>query len=192
MVDTMSNSTISLMDEKISNNQSDDNKRLSENEFHPLNNDWVYWAHLPHDTDWRVESYKKVLDFNNMEQIISLNEMLPEKLVKNCMLFIMKKGIKPTWEDIQNRNGGCFSYKILNKNVFESWKTLTYRLVGESLTRDIRFLKTINGITISPKKSFCIIKIWCSTNLYQDPHKIVDIKGLSKEGCLFKKHTPEY
>jgi hypothetical protein len=189
MVEIITNSTMDLVEDKISNNQEN---RLVENEFHPLNNEWAYWAHLPHDTDWRVESYKKVLEFDKMEQIIALNEMLPEKLVKNCMLFIMKKGIKPIWEDAKNRDGGCFSYKILNKNVFESWKSLTYSLVGESLTKDIRFIKTINGITISPKKSFCIIKIWCSTNLYQDSHKIVDVKGLSKEGCLFKKHTPEY
>ena len=188
MVDIATSSTINLMEENIELS----NKELDEAKFHPLNSDWVYWAHLPHDTDWKLDSYKTVLNFNKAEEIISLNEMLPEALVKNCMLFIMRKGITPIWEDKQNRNGGCFSYKISNKNVLETWKNLTYNLVGENLTNDLRFLKTINGITISPKKNFCIIKIWCSTNLYQDPHKIIDIKGLVREGCLFKKHTPEY
>lgn len=188
MVDKTINSTEDLMEKDLLISE----QELEIQNFHPLNSNWVYWAHLPHDTDWNLDSYKTVLKFKNLEEIISLNEMLPEVLVKNCMLFIMRKGIKPIWEDKENRNGGCFSYKIPNKNVLETWKNLTYNLVGENLTNDLRFLKTINGITISPKKNFCIIKIWCSTNLYQDPYKIIEIKGLSKEGCFFKKHTPEY
>ena len=27
---------------------------------------------------------------------------------------------------------------------------------------------------------------------YQDPEAILNIKGISSYGCLFKKHTPEY
>ena len=30
------------------------------------------------------------------------------------MLFLMRDGIQPIWEDEKNRNGGCFSYKINN------------------------------------------------------------------------------
>ena len=26
---------------------------------HPLYDKWVLWAHLPHDTDWSIRSYKK-------------------------------------------------------------------------------------------------------------------------------------
>ena len=25
-----------------------------------LNNNWVLWAHLPHDTNWSLDSYKKI------------------------------------------------------------------------------------------------------------------------------------
>ena len=25
----------------------------------PLYDKWVLWAHLPHDTDWSIKSYKK-------------------------------------------------------------------------------------------------------------------------------------
>ena len=89
MVDTMSNSTISLMDDKISNNQAENDKRLSENVFHPLNNEWVYWAHLPHDTDWRVESYKKVLDSTTKyERYHLLNHLYSP-------IFKYEKNIKP-------------------------------------------------------------------------------------------------
>ena len=50
----------------------------------------------------------------------------------------------------------------------------------------------INGITISPKKNFCILKIWLSCSNYQDPSIIQEIPNLSNQGCLFKKHEPEF
>jgi len=105
----------------------------------------------------------------------------------------MKKGIVPVWEDPANRQGGCFSYKIANKSVYSIWKELTYLLVGESLSTNKDFVKQITGITISPKKSFCIIKIWMSNCDFQNPETVTnEIKGLTTMGCLFKKHTPEY
>ena len=130
---------------------------------HALSDKWTLWAHLPHDTDWTLKSYKKIFDFETVEQAITLTETLPEKLIKNCMLFIMRDGIQPTWEDERNASGGCFSYKINNKHVKESWSALTYRLAGETITNDPSLSKIINGITISPKKNFCIIKIWTGT-----------------------------
>jgi hypothetical protein len=108
------------------------------------------------------------------------------------MLFVMRKGITPLWEDPKNRKGGCFSYKITNKNVYECWKNLTYNLVGESLSSNKKLQLQINGITISPKKNFCILKVWTSTCNYQDAALIKADSGITSHGCLFKKHAPEY
>ena len=156
---------------------------------HKLHDEWTMWAHLPHDTDWTVNSYKKILTFNNVETIIALCETIPEKMVNNCMLFLMRKGIIPMWEDTKNKNGGCFSYKVSNKCVANVWKTLSYILVGESLTDDKKLRSLINGITISPKKNFCIIKIWLATCEYQNPTIIAEVNGgIMPQGCLFKKH----
>ena len=83
----------------------------TEEQFHPLSDKWTLWAHLPHDTNWSLASYSKIHTFDTVEDTISICETLPEKMVKNCMLFLMKESIKPTWEDPANRDGGCFSYK---------------------------------------------------------------------------------
>ena len=90
-------------------------------ETYKLKNKWNLWAHLPQDPDWTVKSYKKISQFKSIQDVVGITELLPEGLVKNCMLFIMKDGITPMWEDSKNRNGGCFSYKVSNKNVFEVW-----------------------------------------------------------------------
>ena len=93
---------------------------------------------------------------------------------------------------VRNRNGGCFSYKITNKYVATIWKTLFYLLAGSNLCIKKEHNQYINGITISPKKNFCIIKIWLCVAHLQDPSIITEIPNLTIQGCLFKKHEPEY
>ncbi len=161
-------------------------------EMHPLYDKWVFWAHLPHDTDWSLKSYKKIMTVKSIEEMVALYSVIPEKLVKNCMLFIMREGINPLWEDKHNRLGGCFSFKVSNKVVPQVWKNLSYTLVGETLTNDVRLQRIINGVTISPKKSFCIIKVWLKNCNLQNPAQLTPIKGLSIHGCLFKKHKIGY
>jgi hypothetical protein len=162
-------------------------------EFRKLRYKWNLWAHLPQDPDWTVKSYKRIYQFKNAEEAIAITESLPEGLVKNCMLFIMRDGVAPMWEDQKNRNGGCFSYKVSNKNVYEVWRDLTYTLVGESISSNVVFVNNVTGITISPKKNFCIVKIWMTNCEHQNPSVVTgDVKNLIPQGCLFKKHTPEY
>ena len=163
-----------------------------ENQYHNLADSWTLWAHLPHDTDWTIKSYKKIFTSTTMESAIAITETVPEVLVKCCMLFLMRDGITPVWEDPKNRNGGCFSYKIPNKNVYDVWKELSYILMGETISSKSTFVSCVNGITISPKKNFCIIKIWMCNCLNQNPNIITELKFLPIQGCLFKKHTPEY
>ncbi len=166
---------------------------VDESNFHLLSDKWTFWAHLPDDIDWSVNSYKKIYDIKTCEETIAILETIPEIMVKNCMLFLMRDGIKPIWEDPQNRNGGCFSYKIQNKIVYEVWKDLCYVLVGNNISNRNDVVSNIRGITISPKKNFCIIKIWFKTCEFQNPSVITcNINGIVSQGCIFKKHVPEY
>ena len=189
---------IGTMNEVLKTNTHSDNISNSENANtnanapHFLSDTWILWAHLPHDTDWSIKSYTKIFEFNTLEQAVTITEMLPPKLIVNCMLFLMRKGINPIWEDERNRNGGCFSYKIINKDVPGAWKQMSYLLVGETMSDNINILSHINGITISPKKNFCIMKVWVANCLFQDATVIRDVEGVSSHGCLFKRHVPEY
>ena len=161
----------------------------STSSFHMLSNEWTAYAHLPHDTDWTLASYKTLLKTNKLEEFIAFNEMLPDVVISKCMLFIMKNDVKPIWEDKHNKDGGCFSYKISNTNVPQIWRKISYQLIGNNLLLpNCQKKNNINGITISPKKNFCIIKIWLSDCSNKDPETINYFKGLSPYGCLFKKH----
>jgi hypothetical protein len=166
---------------------------IKKSEYNLLLDNWNLWGHLPHDNDWSVNSYINLGSIKSVEQTIALCEILPDKLIKNSMLFIMKNNIKPTWEDDMNKNGGCFSFKVMNKIVCDIWKKMFYLLIGNNLSTNIKFNKSINGLTISPKKNFCIIKIWMENCENQDPNiiNVNLIKGLNLTGCMFKKHIAE-
>lgn len=169
------------------------NKSSSEQESqHLLSDKWVLWAHLPHDTDWTLKSYINIVEFDTVEKVIAVINTIPPTMIKNCMLFVMKKGINPTWEDPKNCKGGCFSFKIMNKQVCQVWNDLLKVVTGNTISVDKTFVRNVNGITISPKKAFCIMKIWMSGTDKQNPKVIVPINGLNSHGCLFKKHNPEY
>jgi hypothetical protein len=131
-------------------------------------------------------------DIQSAEEIIALNKQIPDSVISKCMLFCMRKGIAPMWEDSKNRSGGCFSYRILNKQVPDVWRSLVCLCCGETLATNVAHSKHINGVTISPKKNFCIIKIWLDTTEFQDPVFIKQIASLPIQGCLFKKHEPEF
>jgi len=161
--------------------------------FHVLKNEWVLWAHLPHNTDWTSKSYIKVCTMTSVEETIAIMSILPKELVQNCMLFLMKKGIAPMWEDPQNRRGGCFSYKVLNKNVPEVWKESMFAMTGETISTNAPFMSCVTGFTSSPKRDFCIFKLWTNNCANQNPMVVTnEINGIKPQGCIFKKHAPEF
>jgi hypothetical protein len=177
-----------------------------------LKDNWTLYIHLPTDINWALNSYKKITTFNKLEDSIALLEYINNDLVTKCMLFIMKNDVKPIWEDSNNSQGGCFSYKISNDIVHCVWKKLCYLLIGNTLIDDTEILYNINGISISPKKNFCIIKLWLNdiihmknneifsnllndenddNNLY-DPFKIHELCNIDKQLCIFKQHKLLY
>lgn len=154
-----------------------------------LNFTFNLYYHLPNDKNWDFSSYKIIKSVSTIKEIVSLNENLPDNIIKYCMLFMMKHGIVPMWEDPRNINGGCFSYKVYNKNVVGIWKQIVYAFCGGTLMNNRENMKYVNGITISPKKNFCILKIWLENMKLQNPEEVITIENLSKTGVLFKPHT---
>ena len=55
--------------------------------FHKLNDEWTLWAHLPHDTEWNLTSYKEIMSFNTVEEALTLYETLPDKMIKIVCYF---------------------------------------------------------------------------------------------------------
>lgn len=168
-------------------------KSVDEEKSFRLLGKWDLYYHLPQNKNWDLASYQLILgDIDTVDKLVAIGEALTQNVMKYCMLFVMRSGIAPMWEDPKNRNGGFFSYKVANKFVPEVWKTLFYALCGETLSKNPKHSPLINGITVSPKKSFCIVKIWLIDLSMQDGGAIIDIPNLTKNGVAFKAHKPEF
>ena len=131
-----------------------------------LQSPWTTWAHLPYDQDWTMPSYIPIMRVTSVAEVWKLAHILPVKLICECMVFFMKNDTKPIWEDPLNKNGGYFSYKVINKNAVEAWRTLMLKVAGNTVSSNEEFNNTITGISVSPKKGFCIIKIWMGTTQF--------------------------
>ena len=149
---------------------------------------WTFYIHLQNTNDWSYDSYYKILKMDCLNQVISLNNELGSDILKKSLIFVMKDDIQPLWEDPMNIPGGSFSFKIHNKDIEYVWRQILYHMIGGELVKDKQILDVINGISVSPKKTFCILKIWMSTSKYTNTNIFVPIKGVDYKGCLFKKH----
>ena len=66
---------------------------------------------------------------------------------------------------------------------------LSVFLVGENLMKDKKNTMDINGVSISPKKGFSIIKIWNSDNKNNKKTLLTkNIQILDIETCFYKTH----
>lgn len=62
--------------------------------------------------------------------------------------------------------------------------------IGETLSKDCEFLTNINGITISPKKNFSILKIWNKDKKLNDTSFLtLDIANIILEESLYNAHS---
>lgn len=106
-----------------------------------------------------MNSYTKVATLVTAEEFCGLCRVFEHEVthMHMGMFFLMRGDIMPTWEDPHNRKGGCWSYKVPMSEMGKVWKALSTRLVGERLS-DVPLL--LNGISMSPKRGFCIVKVW--------------------------------
>ena len=74
--------------------------------------------------------------FNSVENAILLNDEIHYDLIKKSMMFLMKEDIKPMWEDLPNKDGGCFSFKVLNKDIEQVWKEVFFHIIGATIMKN--------------------------------------------------------
>lgn len=161
-----------------------------------LDTSWTLYLHLPRDNDWTTSSYKIVKTTYTLNDLFTIFNNIPDSFSLNAMLFFMRETIKPIWEDENNRNGGCISFKLSHDNIQEVYKKICYSIATNTLCEDKEFIKNINGVTISPKKNFYIIKLWLKnkdnkyiSNLESFKTNIDELNFIE---CIFKEHSPEF
>jgi len=150
----------------------------------------VYY-HEPEDKSWAAESYKKLQVVGSWEAVGQiLRELGPHKTT-NGLLRIMRGDTSPLWENRVNIHGGSYCLKITRRNSIEVFnRYLAAALMGCASTDPAN---EIVGVTISPKKGFCIIKIWnlnCKT--FGAPTDLALLhEEVRHEEILYRPHTEQ-
>tara|TARA_Y100000389_G_scaffold199449_1_gene237857 strand:+ start:481 stop:951 length:471 start_codon:yes stop_codon:yes gene_type:complete len=148
-----------------------------------LNNEWIIYFHDFMDTNWNRESYEKLVSIDNVVDFWTIFNIIKDKLSVG-MFFFMKQDIFPKWDDNENTKMSYVSIKILKTNASVFMEKILIHLMTDTLY--MKNPQMINGLSISPKKNFCICKIWI--NSIDDVHKNIELYNIPNDyhgECLF-------
>ena len=155
-----------------------------------IKDEWVLWFHSINDSKWDKSSYKELFKLKDLCDVYVVIDVFKQNHYQNGMFFLMKKGIFPNWEDPNNRLGGCLSFKISSSNVINEWNNLYLNCILENLLSENN--DKINGISISPKKEFNILKLWFSETIdYKKEFVERENTEITLSNSIYKKHIVE-
>ena len=152
----------------------------------PLSSKWVYYYHDFKNTDWSSESYNKLAEINTVQEYWGVENELEDKT--NHIYFLFKNDIPPQWELGENKNGGAWSFRIPKEDSNDAWLELSMLLIGQTLTKKIDDMETINGISITPKVKFCILKIWNTDSTYNNKKILNNMRTMFVEDSIYRPH----
>lgn len=155
-----------------------------------LTNNWTLWYHSIDNNDWTNKSYKKIIDIHNLYDVKILIDNLKSNHLQNAMFFMMKDNIFPTWEYPDNREGCSISFKVPASNLKNNWDLLLKNIFTGNIFKG-DYNNKLNGISISPKKEFNIIKFWLYDNDKDYDNYFNEYPPyLIKSKSLYRKHIP--
>jgi len=155
--------------------------------LHYLNREWDLWYHDPNNHDYSLASYINLGTLDTIEKFWHYYYQLKLTQLQNGMFFIMLKGILPTWED--NLKGGFWSYKIDKKEISQAWTKLSIYLLSDNFVENSLFKDEIIGISISPKKTFSILKVWLNDDKLNEEVVIKkDLPYIKNEEPIYRSH----
>lgn len=135
---------------------------------HPLTHDWTLWFTKPptgKGDSWN-DLLKEVITFGSVEEFWGIyNNIAPvSELALKSDYHLFKKGIRPEWEDIQNKHGGKWSCQFKEKRnlpIDDLWLHVMLAAIGETLEREND--GEVMGVVVNVRKAFYRIGVWTRT-----------------------------
>jgi hypothetical protein len=131
---------------------------------------WTIHVHETEEKKWDAASYKQLHVAASWEELGSVFRELGPRVLK-IMTFAMRGAQPPRWENKENIAGGSYSFLIPHRRAAE-----VYQLYVAAAATDTATLNPTNkivGVTMSPKKGHCVIKLWnASAKAFNKPTDI--------------------
>jgi hypothetical protein len=138
-----------------------------------LNDTWRAFFHAPSDPDWTYDSYKPVATLGSVDDYWLMHNTISTTLGEG-MYFVMREHVFPCWDDKYNIDGGNISIKVAHEDTVPVVTDLVRALVGETLLKEAfkEQWAEINGLSVSPKKAFSIVKLWLASDALADKNAV--------------------
>lgn len=139
-----------------------------------LESSWTLYFHDPDDRDWNFDSYTRVCTIFRASEFWGVHHRLAENnALGKGMWFIMRDDVFPCWDDKANIDGGCVSFMVGKADVSRVWQEFCETMLCECMRADggEDYLE-INGLSVSPKNDFCIIKVWLRSDSLSSTDKL--------------------
>jgi hypothetical protein len=149
---------------------------------------WSVFFHDYEDPNWNHESYEKLASITTVVEFWTIFEILKPKL-QSGMFFFMKDPLFPRWDadsDIQPYS--FMSIKVLKTKVESFAEHIFTRLFAECLHTS--HPEVVKGVSVSPKKHFCIFKIWLHEQNYETvvrDEKLYDIPRTYHGSLIYRQ-----
>jgi hypothetical protein len=119
---------------------------------------WTVYFHSPEETKWTLNTFVSLGSMKTWHQFWSIMDVLKTESFSDGMFFLMRDPAPPLWESHYHIRGGCYSFRCQKKEAADVYLTYSIAaMLGGAATSDDN---KINGISISPKRGFNIIKVW--------------------------------
>ena len=153
-----------------------------------LDHNYTMYYHDVSDENWDKDSYRTIYTFGTLNDVVKLQNTISN--YTSGMFFLMRDPIFPLFEDDANLNGGYWTYKIPKKDMNKIWMEMVGRFVCNGITKDPKHSLLINGISISPKITNCILKIWTNDSRVQQTSILSsDVNKLLNMECYYRPHV---
>ncbi|KAL9103467.1 MAG: hypothetical protein Q9163_001495 [Psora crenata] len=136
------------------------------NAKHPLMHEWTLWFTKPPSGKARL-LHSEVVTFDSVEEFWGIyNNITPtSELALKSDYHLFKKGVRPEWEDPQNKHGGKWAYQFKEKRtapIDELWLHVMLAAIGETLEKD-ETDGEVMGVVVNVRKGFYRIGLWTKT-----------------------------
>ena len=149
---------------------------------------YTLWYHNPNEDNWSLDSYHEILTFQTVEEFWIMQKHIKPHMIEYGMFFLMQDGITPVWEDPKNINGGVLSWKVENKIAYHHWTDTVIHFISNNLITNYDTNGIINGVCISPKRNFNIIKIWINKMVDYTTFNYARSLKMTESKAIYKSH----
>jgi translation initiation factor 4E len=133
---------------------------------HQLRNTWVFWFRPPISKANGYIEYEKTLheiaSFDTAEQFFTVYQHLkrPSTLPLVSDYHLFKKGVRPIWEDDENKRGGKWIVRLKKGVADRYWEDLLLAVIGDQFGEAS---EEVCGAVLSVRSGEDILGIWTRT-----------------------------